>query len=170
MRSLLPVLLVLAGCAGNAGGKWPSLATRPGEISADLPGGAAIRCPSCGPEPVVTPPPPVVLEALPADVELRLAESTRVIAAAERAAPGQARTATAAIEAARRNPDRSGDAEVERSRYEALFMPLTIEERRLDVLADDVAGREGGDAVLERIDALRTRLAALERARVKLPE
>jgi hypothetical protein len=106
---------------------------------------------------------------LPADVDTRLAETMRVIADIETRAPAQARTANAAIAAARTNPDRQGDAEVERSRFESLFMPLSIEERRLDLLTDDVAGRAGADAVVARIAALRVRIAAMQALRVSLP-
>lgn len=175
MRRTLSLLLILAaglgGCASDMKGKWPSLATRPGEVTPDLPGGAAAICARCAPDvvaaPVVVPPAPA---PLPADTESRLASIAAVIAGVEAKAPAQARTATAAINAARRNPGLSGDAEVERSRYESLFLPLSLEERRLEVLSDDVAGRDGADAVLVKVEALRMRLDALQRARGSLPD
>lgn len=164
MRCLLPALLLLAGCAGDMQGKWPTLAPRPGEISAD--GTALPTCPGCGADMVPKPAPPVVAPLpLPADVGERLTATTVVITDIEAKAPPQARRADAAIAAARADPGRSGDAEVERSRFEALFLPLAVEERRLDVLADDVAGREGAEGVMTRIASLRARLAAMETLR-----
>lgn len=162
--ALFPALLLLASCASGMQGKWPTLAPRPGEISAD--GTALPTCPGCGTDMVAKPPvavaPPL---PLPADVADRLAATTAVIADVEGKAPAQARRARAAIAAAR-----SGDVEVERSRFEALFLPLAVEERRLDVLADDIAGRGGADAVLVRIAELRARLASLETLRGSVGE
>ncbi|MBC7505361.1 MAG: hypothetical protein H7267_06520, partial [Sandarakinorhabdus sp.] len=109
-------------------------------------------------------------QPLPADVQARLTNIVGIIAGVEAKVPAQARTATAAINAARRDAARSGDAEVERSRYEALFMPLSIEDRQLEVLSDDVVGRDGADAVLAQIADLRARLAALDKQRTALPE
>jgi hypothetical protein len=149
-------------------GKWPSLAARPGEIASDVvPTGP---CAGCGQDvTAVAPPSPPEARPLPADVDARLAGVAKVIADIEAKAPAQARTARAAIVAARSSPDRSGDAEVERSRFEALFMPLSIEERRLDVLTDDVTGRDGADAVLARIAELRARATTLQALRLSLP-
>jgi hypothetical protein len=160
------LLLLLAGCAGNTQGKWPSLAARSGEASADVP-----RCAGCGQDVVAAPAvAPVAIAPLPTDVDARLGNTTQVVSDIEARAPAQARAATAAIVAARGNPERSGAAEVERSRYEALFMPLSIEERRLEVLSDDIAGRDGAAPVLARIAALRDRIAALQQARGALPD
>lgn len=168
MRQFILIALLLAGCASDMHGKWPSLAARPGEIASDAtPTGP---CAGCGQDvAAVAPPPAPVAMPLPADVDTRLAEVTKIIADIEAKAPAQARTARAAITAAKSSPDRLGDAEVERSRFESLFMPLSIEERRLDVLADDVTGKDGGDAVLARIADLRARVAALQDVRLSLP-
>jgi hypothetical protein len=168
MRQFILIALLLAGCSSKMHGKWPSLAARPGEIASDAsPTGP---CAGCGQDvTAVTPPPPSVAMPLPADVDTRLAEVTKVIGDIEAKAPAQARTARATIAAAKSSPDRQGDVEVERSRFEALFMPLAIEERRLDVLTDDVTGREGADPVLARIAELRARAAALQTLRLSLP-
>lgn len=167
MRQLILIALLLAGCSSEMHGKWPSLAARPGEIAGDAsPTGP---CAGCGQDVAAVAPPTPVSMPLPADVDTRLAEVTKVIANIEAKAPAQARTARAAIVAAKSSADRQGDAEVERSRFEALFMPLSIEERRLDVLADDVTGRDGADAVLPRIIELRARAAALQSLRLSLP-
>ncbi len=169
MRCLLPALLLLAGCAGDTQGKWPTLAPRPGEITAD--GTAPPTCAGCGADMVTKPlPVPVVPVPLPADTGDRLAIADKMIAEVEARVPAQARRATAVIAAARTDATRAGDAEVERSRFEALFLPLAIEERRIDVLADDVAGRDGADAVLARIATLRMRLASLATLRGSLGE
>ena len=170
MRNLFPVLfpalLILGGCASGMQGKWPTLAPRPGEISAD--GTALPTCPGCGTDLVARPPVTVTAPQplpLPADVADRLAATTATIAEVEDKAPAQARRARAAIAAAQ-----SGDVEVERSRFEALFLPLAVAERRLEVLADDVAGRNGAEAVLVRNGELRARLASLETLRGSVGE
>lgn len=168
MRAMLPLMLILAGCAGNSDGKWPSLTPRAGEVSRD-PGSSVLACAGCSAAEVPRAAAPPLPAPLPADVEIRLAETIRAIEAVETQAPAQARAAAAAIMVARAKPERSGDAEVERSRYEALFLPLSVEARRLEVLADDVAGRDGAEAVLARIEALRRRIEALEQARASLP-
>ena len=167
MRSVLPVLLLVSACASNTQGEWPTLAPRPGEISAD--GAAFPTCPGCGPAAVekplavVAPPPP-----LPADTDARLGSIVAEIAEVEAKAPAQARRADIAIAAARSDPARSGDAEVERSRFETLFLSLGTVESRLDTLGDEIAGRAGADAAEIRIAALRARLAALQASRGSL--
>ena len=173
MRRTLLLLLILSGCARDMQGKWPTLATRPGEDVPAIPvtGPCAANGAGCGqnvaaPAAAVVPAP----QPLPADTEARLASITAIIAAVEAKAPAQARTATAAITAARRNTALSGDAEVERSRFEALFMPLSVEDRGLEILTDDVIGRNGADPVLARIEALRNRLDALQTKRTSLPD
>jgi hypothetical protein len=173
MRLALVLLVALAGCAGDSAGKWPSLAPRAGEIRSDLAVAAPGTCPGCGtefagadiPAPPLPPPPP-----LPADAGQRLAAIGEVIAAVEAQLPAQTRQANTAIAAARRDAALVAEAEVERSRYEALFLPLAVEDRRLDALEDDVAGRAGNDAVVAGIAALRLRLAALQAARTALPD
>ena len=168
MRCLFPALLLLAGCASDMQGNWPTLAHRPGEIAID--GTALPTCPGCGADMTARPPPPAAPLPLPGGTEQRLAATAAVIAEAEAKVPAQARRANAAIAAARLDAGRSGDAEVERSRFENLFLSLTIEDRRLDQLADEVAGRDGSDAVMARIAELRARLVALETARESLAD
>ena len=173
MRGTLFLLLILSGCASDMQGKWPSLATRAGEAAPEVPMPVTGPCAGSGQDMTSSAAAPVVVrppEPLPADAESRLAAVAGVIAAVEAKAPAEARVTRTAIDAARRNPAQSGDAEVARSRFETLFMPLSIEERRLDVLSDDVVGRAGGDAMLKRIAALRVRLAALQALRVSLPD
>lgn len=173
MRYPFVLLIFLAACASDMQGKWPSLAPRAGEARSDAITPAPGKCPGCGAEFVGAEAPAAPLPAplpLPADAEQRLAAIAGVIAGVEAQVPAQAGSASAAIAAARRDQALLADAEVERSRYEALFLPLSIEERRLDVLGDEVAGRAGGEAVLAAIDALRVRLAALQAARAALPD
>lgn len=172
MRRTLFILLILSGCARDMQGKWPSLATRPGEDVPAIPvtGPCAANGAGCGQDVAAPPVAAPALQPLPADTEARLVSIAAIIAGVEAKAPAQARTAAAAITAARRDPALSGDAEVERSRFEALFMPLSVEDRRLEILSDDVIGRDGVDPVLARIEALRTRLAALQTQRTSLPD
>lgn len=175
MRASLILVLILtaslAGCSHGMQGEWPSLAPRAGETAPE--GAVAVTgpCAGCGQDVAVAPALVApVRQPLPADVQARLTNIVGIIAGVEAKVPAQARTATAAINAARRDAARSGDAEVERSRYEALFMPLSIEDRQLEVLSDDVVGRDGADAVLAQIADLRARLAALDKQRTALPE
>ena len=169
MRRFRPIVLnfaALGGCARDMDGKWPSLAPRAGEVTAQVTG----PCAGCGQDIAVAPAEPLPAPApLPADTASRLTAIAGVIAGIEAKVPTQARTATEAIAAARRDSARGGDAEVERSRYEALFLPLSVEERRLDLLADDVAGRDGGDAALATVETLRGRLMVLQAKRGALP-
>ena len=161
----------LAGCASDMRGKWPSLAPRAGEVTEQTPVTATGACAGCGQDMVAAPPAAATVpQPPPADTEARLAAITAVIAGVEESSAAKARTAVAAISAARRDPARSADAEVERSRYESLFLPLSVEDRRLELLGDDVAGRTGADVVLARIAALQARLAALQDRRTSLPE
>ncbi|KPF75119.1 hypothetical protein IP88_07450, partial [alpha proteobacterium AAP81b] len=69
MRARLPILaalLLVAGCARDTGGDWPSLAPRPGESAPMVPR-PALGCAGCTDDdaaPPVTPAPP---PAAPAD-------------------------------------------------------------------------------------------------------
>ncbi|KAB7646474.1 hypothetical protein [Polymorphobacter fuscus] len=167
----LPLALLVAGCVGEMKGNWPSLAPRPGEVGDAIP--VTGPCAGCGQDMVAPAAVPVPVAAplpLPADIGSRLASVEKTIAAVEAEAPAKARTARAAIAAAGRSADRAGDAEVERSRFESLFLSLSIEEQRLDGIGDDAAGRDGAAAVMDRIAALRTRLAALQQLRTSLPD
>lgn len=178
-RTFFPFLILavlgigLAGCAGDMKDKWPSLAPRAGEVPSGLPMPATGYCAGCGQDVVAgatVPPSPAALKPMPADTDARLASIAAVIAGVEAKVPAQARITMAVIAAVHRDPSRSGDAEVERSRYESLFLPLSIEDSRLVVLTDNVVGRNGADAVLAKVIDLRARLAALQQKRTSLPD
>ena len=172
MRPGLPLLMLLivpAGCAGGMDGKWPSLAPRAGEIATD---GPLPVCPGCGQDAVLPPivEPVAVLLPLPAGAAAQYGDASRRIGAIEAKVPAQARIATAVIDAARRDAGRSADADVERSRYEALFLSLSVEERELDKLADAIAGRASAAVMEAQIEELRGRLRRLQAARSALPD
>jgi hypothetical protein len=174
MRSLLPLLALLAalsGCAGmNRGESWPTLAPRAGEVSPLVPRTPLGACAGCGQDLVAAPAAATVaaLPPVPADVAARLAGVETAIAAVEAAAPARradwARAAAAAAGKAD-DSDAATEAEVQRSRYEALLLPLGIEERALDVIEDDLTGKADAEAGLARVAALRARIAALDDAR-----
>ncbi|WP_426167690.1 hypothetical protein [Sandarakinorhabdus sp. DWP1-3-1] len=168
-----PILLcvVLAGCGGMNSGKWPSLAPRAGEISPMVPRTPLGACAGCGqdvftesPEPA-----PIVLPPVPADVPARLDSVEKAVAAVADALPAQRRATEAAIaRAAGTRPDSNAasDAEVERSRLELLYVPLGAQERALDAIEDDLAGKAGAEALAARTQALRSRIAQLQGERL----
>ena len=170
-RSLLPLLALLAalsGCAGmNRGESWPTLAPRAGEVSPLVPRTPLGACAGCGQD-LVAAPAVAALPPVPVDVAARLAGVETAIAAVEAAAPARradwARAAAAAAGKAD-DSDAATEAEVQRSRYEALLLPLGIEERALDVIEDDLTGKADAEAGLARVAALRARIAALDDAR-----
>ncbi len=156
--------LALAGCSGmNRSGTWPSLQTRPGEIAPMVPRFAPGACADCAPDaaPVAAaqPEPP----AVPADIAQRLDRIAASITAVERALPAQQRATAAAVSGSAAKRD--GEADVQRSRYEALFLPLATADQALDRIDDDLAGTVDIEAFQNRIAALRDRLAKLEAAR-----
>lgn len=167
----LLAVLALAGCSGmNRGGKWPTLAPRPGEISPLVPRTPLGACAGCGQditiEPVV-PPAPVVVP-VPADTMRRLDAVASALAAVETALPAQQRRTSAAIAAARGRDDSSNvavEADLQRSRLEALFLPIDVQAKQLDDLEDALAGTTGSEPYRERIAALRARIATFEAAR-----
>ncbi len=109
---------------------------------------------------------PVVLPSVPADVAGRIDAAEKAVAVVEAAYPAQLRETEAAIAAAAGgNVDAVGEAEVQRSRLESLFLPLAVQSRVLDGVDDDLAGTAGGEALLARASALRARIADLEAVR-----
>lgn len=170
MRMLprLLILLALAGCtrAGEEA-KWPTLAPRPGELSPLVPRTPLGKCPGCENDmiaPPVTDPAP--LPPVGADITGRLGAVDKAIAEVELAYPAQLRTTEAAVTAAATgNANAVGEAEVQRSRLESLFLPLAVQERALNDIEDDVAGKADTAAALARVALLRARLTALQAVR-----
>ncbi len=167
----LPVLILLlavAGCSGmNRGGKWPTLAPRPGEVSPLVPRTAMGACAGCGQDVFKTPAEssPAPLPPPPADVSARLDAVERAIAEVEAKVPAQLRATDAAIAAARGKADDSNaatEAEVQRSRLEALYLPLSVQAKALDAIDDDLTGKAGADALQGKAAGLRYRLAKLD--------
>ncbi len=166
---LLAAVVALSGCAGlNRGESWPTLAPRPGEVSPLVPRTPLGACAGCGQDMIAAPPAVAALPSVPADVAARLARVETAIAAIEAAAPARRADWTRAAAAAAGKADDSDaatEAEVQRSRYESLLLPLGIEERALDSIEDDLTGKAEADAGLASVAALRARIAALTEAR-----
>ncbi len=178
IRVAIPVAILfaigLSGCSGmTRTGRWPSLAPRPGETSTLAPPatdcncrhGAAAPVPAV---PVAAAPAVAALPLPPADAAARLDAIAAAIAAVEAGIPAQRRAAEVAIAAARGQDAASNaatEAEVQRSRFEALFLPLAGPARALDVLADDLAGKTDTAALDARLAGLRARLDALDAVR-----
>lgn len=161
-------LVLLAGCASaNRGGDWPSLAPRAGELSPLVPRNPLGPCAACGQDVFATPvvPPPTALPPAPADAAARLAAIEAALVEIEREFPAQRRAAAAAIAAAAgkaADSNAATDAEVQRSRLEALFQPLARQAKALDALEDDLTGKADAGALLTRLTTLRDRLDKLD--------
>lgn len=174
MRFPVPLMLLLAvtGCADmNRGGKWPSLAPRPGEISGSAPRASTGPCAGCGQDAFEEPATPaaVALPPAPADVGARLDSVAKTIDGVEAKLPAQRKaTADAIAVAAGKSADSNAatEAEVQRSRLESLYLPLNVEEHALDVIDDDLTGKAGADVLVAQAQALRARLARLQADRL----
>jgi hypothetical protein len=114
--------------------------------------------------PAAVAPPP--LPPVGADVAGRIDAVGKAIAEVETAYPAQLQTTQAAVRlAAAGDADAVGEAEVQRSRLESLFLPLAIQARALDEIEDDLTGKAESGPSLARVAALRARLAALQAVR-----
>lgn len=154
----------------QGGGKWPTLAPRPGEVTPMVPRTPSGACAGCGQdvfaEPAVAEPAP--LPQPPADAGARIAAIDSAIASVEAAIPAQRRAADAAVAAARgtaTDSNASTEAEVQLSRLESLYLPLSVQSRALDVLQDDLTGKAGAEALNARVQTLRDRIARLDEGR-----
>lgn len=126
-----------------------------------LPGGAAEVAPA-------PPPPP---QPVPADAATRLSAIEAALAGIEQVAPGRRGDAQKAIAVARgatAESDAGIAAEVARSRFEAVFLPLAQQGEALEAVEADIAGRDGAEALAPRIAALKDRIAALQTLRRSL--
>ncbi len=158
------LLAVLAGCASHTSVGWPSLASRPGE----RPSGGPV-CERCGPalpEGAVPPaPPPPPAKVLPVGIASELAAINRAITKVEAALPERvaALRKTQAAMGKGSGEDAAIAVEIERTRFDALVLPLGELSERIDGLDAGVDGAAGAETVTPRLTALRTRIAALRR-------
>ena len=167
------VLLLLAGCAGGDKGTWPSLAPRANEVSPLVPRVPLGACAGCTSGEVVqadSPPPallgPPQLPALPDDAGARLAAMAVAIGEVEARLPAARVDAQAALSRAVDAEDRDSEADVQASRFEALFLPLGEIDAELALIEEGLAARPELAALAAEAAALRARLQALETLRV----
>ncbi len=165
--------MLLAGCSSLNGGRWPTLAPRPGEISPLVPRTPLGACAGCGQDvfpaqaqaalPVLSEP-----RQAPADAGARLDAVEAAITAMEASLATQNTVLDAAIARAAAvpgNEDLSVTVEVERSRLQLLQVPLVAQDEALDGLADDLYGVADAAALRARLEVLRARIVALRDGR-----
>jgi hypothetical protein len=166
---LVALVAALPGCASrNASGKWPSLEPRPGEIAPLVPRTPLGACANCGADvfpaaPVPSPPPPPL--PAPADATVRMNAVAKVLATIEAAYPAQLALAEKASAAATAGGDAEVEAEVQRSRLESIFLPLSAQGQILDGVSDDLIGKADTAPLDARLAELRARIARLEAVR-----
>jgi hypothetical protein len=166
-------LMLFAGCAGGDKGAWPSLAPRSNEVSPLVPRVPLGACAGCdsGTASSWTPAPPVLLGApelppLPADLSGRLAALSTALAEVEGRWPEARTAAQAAVARAVDAEDRVSEAEVQASRFEALFLGLGEVDAELMLIEEALALRPELAGEADAVAALRARLEALEEVRL----
>lgn len=154
-------------------GTWPSLAPRVGEVSPLVPRTPLGKCAGCGDDVFPAAAAPALPAPAPADAAVRIDAAAAAIAAVAAKLPEQRAAVLAARRAARGSADDSNAnaaAEIELSRFESLFVPLSVTERSLDDVEDDLTGKADAAALLERVAMLRCQLSRLEAERLAVPE
>jgi hypothetical protein len=174
----LLLMFALGGCATSDDKRWPSLAPRANEVSPLVPRVPLGACAACAPDArpetniVFTAPPPLLAAPeplpLPEDAATRMTAIEAAIADVEGRWPEQRRKARAAIAAA--PAENTTEADVQASRYEALFFALGDTSAALETLEDSLAdqpqsSRQGLSALAARAVAARLRLDQLEAVR-----
>ena len=181
----MTVLLVLAGCATGGDGPWPSLAPRANEISPLVPRVPLGACAGCvsdvagsagaGAGAVSVPPAALgapALPPLPDDLTAALAVISAGIGDVEARWPRARTVGVAAIGNARAfgAEELASEAEVQASRFEALFLGLGALDAELMLIEDGLTARTESEpemaAARAEAAALRARLAALESVRM----
>lgn len=148
MRRSLILLSMLAGCASPGEGRWPSLATRPGEVQ------PLVQRPAVTVAAARTAPAP--RSTATNDAEARLSSLERDVTALTARIATQ-RTASAAAARQGANDEANAAAEVEATRAARLASQAGDLRDRLDALAGDLARRA---AAGEDVAALLTRLGS----------
>jgi hypothetical protein len=170
-----PALLLLVALAATLpacshdGEKWPSLAPRPGEIAPLVPRTPLGACAGCGADvaaaAAAAEPPPPALQPVPADVATRLDAVASTLATIAADYPAQLAITNKAVTAASAGGDAAIEAEVQRSRLEAIFLPLSAQGQALDGISDDLIGKADAEPYVARVTALRAEIARLAAVR-----
>jgi hypothetical protein len=164
---LVALAAALPACSQDST-KWPSLAPRPGEIAPLVPRTPLGPCAGCGAdvfpaEPAPPPPPPP--QPVPADVTSRLDAVAKALAGISADYPAQLAITQKAVAAGKAGGDAEVEAEVQRSRLEAIFLPLSDQGQALDAISDDLIGKAGAEPYVARVTALRADIAKLAAVR-----
>ena len=175
---LFLVLALLGGCASDDKIVWPSLAPRANEVSPLVPRVPLGACAGCDSglaaagmsAPGMSAPPAALgmpeLPELPADVAGRLVAISSGIAALEGRLPEARAEGRAAVSRARDAEERMAEADVQASRFEALFLGLGELDAELIMLEQGLVVRPEMAALMAEAARLRARLDALEVLRV----
>jgi hypothetical protein len=165
---LLGALVATLPACSQDSTKWPSLAPRPGEIAPLVPRTPLGACAGCGADvfPAESaPPPPPAPQPVPADVAPRLDAVAKVLATIAADYPAQLAITDKAVAAGKAGGDAEVEAEVQRSRLEAIFLPLSAQGQALDAISDDLIGKAGAEPYAARVTALRAEIARLAAVR-----
>jgi hypothetical protein len=166
---LVALVATLPGCARDST-KWPSLAPRPGEIAPLVPRTPLGACAGCGADITAAaaaaeePPPPAPLP-VPADVTPRLDAVAKALATIAADYPAQLAITEKAVAAGKAGGDAEIEAELQRSRLEAVFLSLSAQSQTLDGISDDLIGKAGAEPYAARVSTLRAEIARLAAVR-----
>lgn len=163
---LMALAAILPGCASDSE-KWPSLAPRPGEIAPLVPRTPLGACAGCGADVFPATPAPVApaLQPVAADVATRLDAVAKALASIAADYPAQLAITDKAVAAGKAGGDAAIEAEVQRSRLESIFLPLSAQGQALDGIADDLIGKAGAEPYTARVTALRAEITRLTAVR-----
>jgi hypothetical protein len=165
---LVALAATLPGCARDST-KWPSLAPRPGEIAPLVPRTPLGACAGCGADvaaaAAAAEPPPPAPQPVPADVTPRLDAVAKALAVIAADYPAQLAITEKAVAAGKAGGDAEIEAELQRSRLEAVFLSLSAQGQALDGVSDDLIGKAGAEPFTARVTVLRAEIARLSAVR-----
>jgi hypothetical protein len=163
---LVALAATLPGCARDST-KWPSLAPRPGEIAPLVPRTPLGACAGCGADvaAAAAEPPPPAPQPVPADVTPRLDAVAKALATIAADYPAQLAITEKAVAAGKAGGDAEIEAELQRSRLEAVFLSLSAQSQVIDGISDDLIGKAGAEPYAARVSTLRAEIARLAAVR-----